>query len=273
MNHRVFSALLGALSVSTAAVSLAAAPQYALIDLGSTAVAGAGMVWQPKQSQPAPTWWPSTGGRCTAGPGDIFAQYAIGNDVIAVGDACEPVEGIQAAKWTDGPSGVVLTDLGTLPGSYTDTKGPFSAAYDFNNGGDIVGISQSNSYGYMYGYPHVALHGFIYNNGSWTDLVPIAGPTFNSGAEAVNGSREVVGWTQTVSSTTKDVLNRAFVYIGGTMYNLTFYLVGGPTALLTDAYWIDCQGNIAAVGTPAAGGTNHSYLLVRQGPARTNCPK
>ena len=69
------------------------------------------------------------------------------------------------------------------------------------------------------------------------------------------------------------VLNRAFLYTGGTMYNLTFYLVGGPTVLLSTAYWTDCQGNIAAIGTPAAGGTTHSYLLVRQGAARANCPK
>ena len=55
------------------------------------------------------------------------------------------------------------------------------------------------------------------------------------------------------------------------MYNLTFYLVGGPTVLLSEAMAIDCQGNIAAVGVPAAGGSEHSYLLLRQG-TRRNCP-
>jgi hypothetical protein len=91
----------------------------------------------------------------------------------------------------------------------------------------------------------------------------------------VNDSREVVGTTTTLSSTTHAILNRAFVYIGGTTYNLTFYLVGGPTVLLEEAFWIDCQGNIAARGVPASGSqlTNHNYLLVRQGPPRTNCPK
>ena len=57
------------------------------------------------------------------------------------------------------------------------------------------------------------------------------------------------------------------------MYNLTFYLVGGPTVLLSDATAIDCQGNISAIGTPAAGGSTHTYLLVRQGTPRTNCPE
>ncbi len=81
-----------------------------------------------------------------------------------------------------------------------------------------------------------------------------------------------MGSTQTISSTNQSVLQRAFLYTNGIMYNLTFYLVGGPTALLTDALWIDCQGNIAAIGTPASGGNTHSYLLIRQGAARTNCP-
>ena len=87
-----------------------------------------------------------------------------------------------------------------------------------------------------------------------------------------HNSREVVGWTQTISSTTGQVLQRAFIYTGDTMYNLTFYLAGGPTVLLSDAYGIDCQGNIAATGVAASGGTQHNYLLVRQGTARTSCP-
>jgi len=200
----------------------------------------------------------------------IEAQY--GN--VAVGATCEPDYGNQAAKWTVASDGTVtLTDLGRLPGAGGDVNGPYSAAYDFNNVGDIVGVSQSNAEQNHAGCPCVALHGFIYNNGTWTDLVPIAGPAYESIAYAVNDSHEVVGVTDTISSTTGEVLNRAFVYIGGTMYNLTFYLVGGPTVLLSSALWIDCQGNIAAVGTPAAGGTTHNYLLVRQGAARTNCPK
>ena len=59
----------------------------------------------------------------------------------------------------------------------------------------------------------------------------------------------------------------------GTMYNLTFYLVGGPTVLLSEATAIDCQGNISAIGTPASGGSTHTYLLVRQGAPRANCPQ
>ena len=272
MNARTLRALLGVLALSTTAVGMAAAPQYAVIDLGPTYVAGSGLLWQSKQPQPAPISWPSPGG-CSSGASanHIYAQY--GN--IAVGAAtCGGDFGEQATRWTVASDGTAtVTDLGVLPGSAGDVNGPYSVAYDFNNVGDIVGQSQSNSPTNHAGCPCVAVHGYIYNNGTWTDLIPIAGAEYNSVANAVNDSREVVGSTQTVSTSTGQVLDRAFVYIGGTMYNLTFYLVGGPTVLLSTAYWIDCQGDVAAIGTPAGDGTIHSYLLVRQGAARTNCPK
>ena len=105
------------------------------------------------------------------------------------------------------------------------------------------------------------------------DLGAIAGNDYSSSAEGVNDSEEIVGWTNTISNIDGGVLRRAFVWISGTMYNVTFDLVGGPTVLLSDATAIDCQGNISAIGTPAvSGGGTHTYLLVRQGAARTNCP-
>jgi probable HAF family extracellular repeat protein len=273
MNARNLRALPGALALLTSAVGIAAAPQYSVIDLGSIGVAGSGLVWQSKQAQPAPQTWPFAGGsQCPSGSAnDIYAQY--GN--IAVGASFCPGDfGVQAAKWTVAPGGTATVSyIGRLPGALGDVSGPYSLAYDFNNVGDIVGESQSNTPTNHPGCPCVAVHGFIYNNGTWTDLVPIAGADANSVAYAVNDSREVVGSTETISSSTGTVLQRAFVYTGGTMYNLTFYLVGGPTVLLSNAYWIDCEGDISAIGTPAAGGTLHSYLLVRQGAARTNCPK
>ena len=275
MNTNHLRAMLGALSLGVSAVGVAAAPQYALIDLGSTEVAGAGLLWQTKESRLAPPEWPSPGGaQCTGGisGGYLWAQYLLSN--IVVGATCEPGKGQQAAKWLVNGGSATVTGIGRLPGALTDENGPFSVAYAFNNPGDMVGQSQSNSLSYSAACPScVALHGFIYNNGAWTDLVPIAGAKYASVANSVNDSREVVGSTNTISSATAEVLNRAFAYIGGKMYNLTFYLVAGPTALLQDAYWIDCEGDIAAIGTPAGGGTTHSYLLVRQGAPRTNCPQ
>jgi len=276
MNARHLGALLGALTLSMTAVGMAAAPQYAVVDLGSTTVAGAGLAWQPRQpyQQLAPAGWPAAGGSsCYGQPPKNFLSVQFGN--VAVGATCLMDGGEEAAIWTLSGTNVTLTVLGLMPGgSYGGgTDFPYSFAFDFNSLGDIVGQSDSSYPVPVQPSRSFARHGFIYSNGSWTELLPIAGGNYESSAEGINDSREVVGETDTLSSTNGEVLHRAFVYINGTMYNLTFYLVGGPTVLLSDAYGIDCQGNIAAVGTPAAGGSTHSYLLVRQGPVRATCPQ
>jgi probable HAF family extracellular repeat protein len=164
-----------------------------------------------------------------------------------------------------------LTDLGTLPNASggASAGGPSSGATAFNNVGDIVGYSDTQYPAYNTAFKQ-AFHAFLYSNGVMTDLGAIAGQNYYSSAYSVNDSQEIVGFTQTVSSANGSVLSRAFLYTNGTMYNLTFYLVGGPTVLLSEAMAIDCQGNIAAVGVPAAGGSEHSYLLLRQGTPR-NC--
>jgi probable HAF family extracellular repeat protein len=265
--------LFCAFALYSGAFVQAATPQFALVDLGSTTVAGSGLQWQALKSTPAPDF-PSTassqGSACYGiAVNQIYAEFG----TEAVGSTCLTSPNSHAAKWTWGTSsGVVLTDLGVIPHAFgSPDGGPTSVALAFNNVGDIVGASDTNEISYNFG-SRPASHAFLYNNGVMTDLGAIAGPSYYSSAESVNDSHEIVGFTQTLSNTNGAVLSRAFLYTNGTMYNLTFYLVGGPTAHLTDALWIDCQGNIAAVGTPAAGGNTHSYLLVRQGAVRTNCP-
>jgi len=273
MNARYLRALLGALALCMTAVGAVAAPQYAVIDLGSSTDPGAGLIWQKRVAQLAAQNWPPTQASCINGLSNwIYAWYGS----VAVGTACEPDGTEHAAKWTIdvATQTITLTDLGAPPNPESNAPGSASV-YGFNKVGDFVG-SASYIWGTSQPCPCFAQHGFIYNNGVWTDLTPIAGAHYDSMAEAVNDSHEVVGQTNTLSSSNDPaVLKRAFVYINGTMYNLTFFEMGGPTALLTDAYWIDCQGNIAAVGSPNSPNDNtvHNYLLVRQGPARTNCPK
>jgi probable HAF family extracellular repeat protein len=166
-----------------------------------------------------------------------------------------------------------VTDLGLLPNAMANGTFPVSNAFSLNRVGSVVGQSdtqyQSNA-PFQSGF---TAHGFLWNNGTMTDLGTIAGNNYSSSAEGVNDSDEVVGWTNTISSVNGQILTRAFVDVSGTMYNLTFYLVGGPTVLLSEATAIDCQGNISAIGTPASGGSTHTYLLVRQGTPRTNCPQ
>jgi probable HAF family extracellular repeat protein len=265
-----------ALALCTTIAAVAAPPQYTAVDFGPANVPGAALAWlirKPDQTL-APFGWPAAGGSsCFGQPpvNELGARYG----KIAVGATCLMDGGEEAALWTvNSDVDITLTTLGFLsPGAGGGIDSPFSMALNFNTQGEVVG--QSNAPYPTYRQPSriLARHGFLYHNGAMTDLIPIAGVNYDSMAEGVNDSHEVVGQTDTISSTTGEVLKRAFLYANGTTYNLTFYLVGGPTVLLSDAYGIDCQGNIAAIGTPASGGNPHNYMLVRQGPARTNCPK
>jgi probable HAF family extracellular repeat protein len=268
-----FGALLVALAFCSSAFGQTT-PQFSLVDLGPITVAGAGLHWQAIQATPntsIPSEASAQGAACYGTTtNEIYAEY--GGEIV--GSTCLTTQNSNAAMWAFGPGQFpTLTDLGVLPGALgtVGTGGPSSIAIAFNGEGDIVGVSDTK-YKLAGAASQQAQHAFLYNNGVMTDLGAIAGQTYNSAASSVDDSHEIVGSTNTISSVNGSVLSRAFLYTNGTMYNLTFYLAGGPTALLSDALWIDCQGNIAAVGTPASGGTTHSYLLIRQGAARTTCP-
>ena len=243
------------------AIAFAAPPQYTVIDLGNEE-AGQGLVWQqPVQSQLS---YPGLGG-----PNYAYAA----NSAATVGFAVTADQGAaHAARWVTYIGGANFTDLGLLPNAFQYGRDPSSRAYGVNLSGDIVGQSDSQ---YQEGTgPYHAAHGFLWNSSVMTDLGSIAGNAYESAAYSVNDSREIVGWTNTVSSANGTVLFRAFIYTGGAMYNLTFYEAGGPQYLLDNAWAIDCQGNIAASGYPAASSppySRHNYLLVRQGAPRTGC--
>ena len=249
--------------------AVAAPPQYAVTDLGVQDT-GEGLLWPAAGATstcaPAPSNFPGLGGSSGS---CIYAS----NSVAYVGVSSIPGGGAHAVRWIYANGVVTVTDLGLLPNAMANGTFPVSNAFSLNRVGGVVGQSatqyQSNA-PFESGF---AAHGFLWNNGTLTDLGAIAGSNYSSSAEGVNDSDEVVGWTNTISSANGQILTRAFVEESGTMYNLTFYLVGGPTVLLSDATAIDCQGNISAIGTPAAGGSTHTYLLVRQGTPRTNCPE
>ena len=261
MNRSSLRALLLMLPLGATAVA-ATPPQYSVIDLGVW-VPGQGLLWQGLASTPAPSSFPGYGG--------IDGIYA-GNSSASVGFAQVPGGGDHAARWVTSSSGTTFTDLGLLPNAFQYGRDPSSIAYSLNLVGDVVGQSDTQ---YQAGTgPYHSSHAFLWNSGVMTDLGAIGGNGLDSQALGVNDLHEIVGWTFTISSVDGSALQRAFVYIGGTMSNLTFYEVGGPNVLLEEATGIDCQGNISAYGYPAsqpAPHNIHNYLLVRQGAARTNC--
>jgi len=263
--NRFYSGALWLVLPWVGSIAFAVPPQYAVIDLG-VQEAGQGLQWQAVAGSPV-TDYPGLGG--------VNLLYAV-NSTAQVGTAATPDQTtVNAARWVPIPPGpgVTFTDLGVLPNASRPTGAPWSYAYGVNLAGDIVGQSDSQYVGLGVGNVNHSQHAFLWNSGVMTDLGAIAGNAYDSAAFAVNDSNEIVGWTNTVSSTNGEKLQRAFIYIGGTMYNLSFYEVGGPTALLAQAVSIDCQGNIAATGYPATGAVSfqHNYLLVRQGTARTGC--
>jgi probable HAF family extracellular repeat protein len=273
MTRSSFSLALLAVGLCSSALAQSA-PQYSLMDLGPIVVAGSGLPWQTPQPTPQPGVASAAslqGASCYGtNTNEVYADFGY----EFVGSTCLTTANTHAAMWTIIPRQVPqLTDLGVLPGAFgrTGTGGPSAIAYGFNNEGAVVGVSDSQYPAYQ-GYQTPARHAFLWRNGVMTDLGAIAGQGYDSSAAAVNDSGEVVGTTSTISSTDGSVLSRAFMYVNGTTYNLSFYLTGGPTVHLSNALWIDCQGNIAANGTPLSSTTVHSYLLVRQGPARTTCP-
>jgi probable HAF family extracellular repeat protein len=279
MNRSSYAALLVALplcmtAVSTTAVA-ATAPQYQLVDLGNTGYAGEGSQWASTSWGALTQQWTVLSTTCSLGGSNAVSLPEYPASGYAVGSSCLPGGGQHAVRWsfpTKSAPTFGLTDLGALPGALPDPGlGIQSEAVGFNQAGDTVGTSASAyTTNASTDGRSIAQHAFLWNNGVMSDLGAIAGNNYNSSAVAVDDSHEVVGTTQTISSVTGETLQRAFVYTNGTMYNLTFYTIGGPTALLSQALWIDCQGNIAAVGSPASlPGAIHSYLLIRQGTPRT----
>jgi probable HAF family extracellular repeat protein len=247
---------------------IAAAPQYTLTDLGSIDYPGAGLGWQLPLNEPA-NYLPSLGGLPTANIVEAsFPEVQVGNSAIT-GSGTNIPPTVHAALW----KGNTITDLGTLPGAVPIAgEGASSNALAVNSLGDVVGYSKTQYPTYFTGF-HNSTHAFLWHGGVMHDLGTLAGdPGYSSSAEGVNDSHEVVGKSDAILTADHSVVSRAFLYMGGALYNLYFQLVTRPPNIrLTDASGINCQGNIAATGVNLNSGEYHAYLLTRQGPPR-NCP-
>jgi probable HAF family extracellular repeat protein len=201
----------------------------------------------------------------------VETQVAVGLSPLA--DTGLP-PALHAVLW-QGTSKTTATDLGVLPGAFPEPgSGPDSEAHGLNAVGDVVGCSASGFPTYHPGFPYESTQAFLWNSGVMHDLGTLANELYDSCANAVNDSHEVVGWSNAIANADGSVLQRAFVYIAGTMYDLSFYLTNASTIRLTNALSIDCQGDIAAIGYDLNTGPTHThtYLLNRVGPRRT-CPQ
>jgi uncharacterized protein (TIGR03437 family) len=116
--------------------------------------------------------------------------------------------------------------------------------------------------------PNATSHAVLFSDGSVTDLGVLPGDA-NSMATGINNAGAVVGFSSTATPTF--TLNmaallsppasqyHAFVFSGGTMYNLQNQLVNGSGWELSYAAQINNAGQI--VGTGLINGAQHAFLL------------
>jgi len=269
-----FVGMLTVVSTMMASASLAANPQFTVIDLGPTDLPGGTLNWAtvPTPQNGGVENHPSIGGPAS---GNVYyGVFFYGQTSLTFGQSMTaPVTGCaggatHAALWLNGS----VTDLGTLATNAPCPSGmpPFSAAYGANTLGDVVGISDTNSLRPQ--QFQLQSHAFLWNSGVMHDLGTLAGSDYSSGAWGVNDSHEIVGTSDAIRTSDGQLLTRAFLYANGTLLDLSFLLVNAPSIRLTSATAIDCQGNIAAVGSDLNNVDSiHEYLLIRQGTARS-CP-
>jgi probable HAF family extracellular repeat protein len=167
-----------------------------------------------------------------------------------------------------------MQDLGALALS---NGADDSQAFGINTQDSVVGFSTTaipakSSSGATCPNCGVASHAFLWRAGKMADLGNLAGvPGWYSQADGINDQGEIVGWADSNVSGTET--QRAFVYVSGQMYNLTFNVYQRDLNVrLTEAVAINCKGWIAANGydirTPD---TKRTYLLIPRGPASAGC--
>jgi probable HAF family extracellular repeat protein len=128
-----------------------------------------------------------------------------------------------------------MTDLGAPP---TSASGELSG-FDINNSGQVVGYCPS-AFDPYYG---ASVHGFLYSNGSMTDIGNLAvGGGFQTIAFGINNSGQIAGFSDIGLNQ-----RRAFLYSGGTMNNLG--TLGGPDS---EAYGINDSGEVVGYSFTSA---------------------
>ena len=141
----------------------------------------------------------------------------------------------------------VLTDLGTLPG------GVNSAALWINANGLIAGLSENGESDPL--YPGLGeVHAVLWQHGNMTDLGTLPEGGYESEANSVNSSGQVVG---AALNTTPDA---------NSMQAGTFWLWGGivpPYLYQTRAFLWDKQKGMQDLGT-LPGGTDAQALLINE---------
>ncbi len=209
----------------TASLLLATAPvaraqNYTLTDIGPGIAYGINSSGQIAGHGEGRAFIYSAGTLTNFSPND-FNNY-LGTAINASGMVAGYKYAAQAFVYVGG----TFTYLGALPG------GSISQAYGINTAGQIAGHS------YVESGDSVGWHGFIYANGTMTDIGSV------SEVRGINDSGHVVGWLYNQT----DLDTRAFLYTGGPLVEL------GTLHRRTNF-----------VGTPYFAGQSHAYAINNAG--------
>jgi probable HAF family extracellular repeat protein len=151
-----------------------------------------------------------------------------------------------AFLWSHGK----MKDLGAL-------EDGSAGANWLNDTGQVIGISTVEDF--------TAFHGFLWSEGKLLDLGTVTGDN-NSNAFGINDSGQVVGqsWTFDGDTTTA---SHAFLWESGEMVDLNELVSNHTNLVLTEASYIDVNGEIIARGL-LPNGDVHTVVLV---PETTLC--
>lgn len=139
-----------------------------------------------------------------------------------------------------------LTDLGTMGGTH-------SMAYGINNAGQVVG--------HTYDANWAIRHGFLWRNGTMTDLGTLFGGKY-SRANAINNAGQVVGDSWTYFTNPAYTTNHAFLWKNGVMTDIGPGGRGGKSSSI--AYCINDSGQAVGRVKFWSGTTTHAYILSGQ---------
>ena len=168
-----------------------------------------------------------------------------------------------------------MIDLGALALSTdgSDNSGGMAInSLDQVAGYSSTAIPEANTQGKPCPDCGMASHAYLWSTGKMKDLGTLSIPGWDSRADSINDSSEIVGLSASIVNGTET--NRAFLYVDGQMLNLQFYVYDrDPNVRLTEAVGINCQGWIVANGyNMQSPNVQRVYLLIRRGAPRQQCP-